>query len=219
MNNTVVSPRATAEEIGYTKLSPRATVEKVIANLKERNIESTMVETKEEALAKIKEWIPAGASVMNGASTTLQEIGFVEYLKSGEHGWNNLHETILAEKDPAKQAALRKQSVLSDYYLGSVHALSEAGELVIASNSGSQLPHIVFTSPNLIFVVSTQKITPTLEDARTRLREHVIPLEDKRMMNAHGMGTHLSKELIFHFEQPFLGRKVRVLFVNEKLGF
>ncbi len=203
----------------YTTLPPRATVEKVVANLKDRNIEGSIVETKEDALAKIKEWIPAGASVMNGASATLQEIGFIDYLKSDTHGWNNLHAAIVAETDPAKQAALRKQSVLSDYYLGSVHALSESGELVIASNTGSQLPHIVFTSQNLIFVVSTQKITPTLADAQKRLVEHVVPLEDKRMMGVYGVGTHLSKELIFHWENPMMGRKVRVLFVNEKLGF
>ncbi len=203
----------------YTTLPPRATVEKVVANLKERNIEGHIVETKEEALTKIQEMIPKGASVMNGASATLNEIGFVEYLKSGNHGWNNLHAAIVAEEDPAKQAVLRKHAVLSDYYLGSVHALAESGELVIASNTGSQLPHIVYTSPNLIFVVSTQKITPTLADAQKRLYEHVIPLEDKRMQAAHGIGTHLSKEFIFHYEQPFLGRKVHVIFVNEKLGF
>jgi hypothetical protein len=203
----------------YATLPPRATVEKVVANLKDRNIEATIVETKEDALAQIKEWIPKGASVMNGASATLGEIGFIDYLKSDAHGWNNLHAAIVAETDPAKQAALRKQSVLSDYYLGSVHALSESGELVIASNTGSQLPHIVFTSQNLIFVVSTQKITPTLADAQKRLVEHVVPLEDKRMMGVYGVGTHISKELIFHWENPMMGRKVRVLFVNEKLGF
>ncbi|TSC68853.1 MAG: hypothetical protein G01um101456_463 [Parcubacteria group bacterium Gr01-1014_56] len=203
----------------YTTLPPRATVERLVANLKERNIEGIIVETKEDALAKIKELIPQGASVMNGASRTLDEIGFIEYLKSGNHGWDNLHAAILAEKDPAKQAQLRKQSVLSDYYLGSVHALAETGELVIASNTGSQLPHIVFTSPNLIFVVSTQKIMPTLADAQKRLREHVVPLEDKRMMAVYNVGTHISKELIFHYEHPMMGRKVRVLFVNEKLGF
>jgi L-lactate utilization protein LutB len=203
----------------YTTLKSRAEVEKVISNLKERNIEGVYVETKEDALTKIKEWIPQGASVMNGSSTTLQEIGFIEYLKSGIHGWRNLHEEILAEKDPAKQAQLRRESVLSDYYLGSVHALSEAGELVIASNTGSQLPHIVYTSPNLIFVVSTEKIMPTLEDARKRLREHVIPLEDKRMQAAYQTGTHLSRELVFYYEQPFTKRNIRVIFVNEKLGF
>jgi hypothetical protein len=203
----------------YTTLASRDAVEETIAALKDRNIEGMFVETGADALAKIKELIPAGASVMNGASKTLNDIGFVEYLKSGSHGWNNLHAAIVAEEDPVKQADLRKHAVLSDYYLGSVHAVAQSGELVIASNTGSQLPHIVYTSPNLIFVVSTQKIAPTLEDARKRLWEHVLPLEDARLMAAHNAHTHLSKELIFHFENPMMGRKVRVIFVGEKLGF
>ncbi len=142
----------------YNKLAVKKVTEKVIKALGERNVEALAVENKSEALEKIKEFIPQNASVMNGSSTTLEQIGFTDYLKEGKHGWNNLHEGILAEKDPAKQALLRKQAVLSDYYLGSVHALAETGEFIIASNSGSQLPHIVFTSPNLLFVVSTKKL-------------------------------------------------------------
>ncbi len=203
----------------YNTLATKEVVQKSIEALKARNIEAFFVETGADALAKIKELIPQGASVMNGSSRTLEQIGFVDHLKSGAHGWNNLHEAILAEKDPAKQAQLRKQSVLSDYYLGSVHALAQTGEMVIASNSGSQLPHIVFTSTNLIFVVGAQKIMPTLADALKRLEEYVIPLEDQRMQKAYGMGTAPNKIVIFKGENQMMGRKVRVIFVNEKLGF
>ncbi len=173
--------------MNYDSLASQETLEKVIGNLKERGVESSIVANKEEALAAAKAMIPAGASVMNGSSTTLKEIGFVDYLKSGTHGWKNLHEDILAEKDPERQAILRKQSVLSDYYLGSVHAVAETGETVIASNSGSQLPHIIYTSPNLILVVGAQKIVPDLNSAIARVREHVLPLEDARMKSV-GMG-------------------------------
>jgi hypothetical protein len=140
-------------------------------------------------------------------------------LKTKNHNWNNLHDAILAEKDPAKQAELRKTSVLSDFYLGSVHAMSETGEFLVATNTGSQLPHIVFTSPNLIFVVSTKKIVPNLEEADQRLWKHVIPLEDERMMGVYNMHTQLNKLLVFKGENPMMGRKVRVIFVNEDLGF
>ena len=156
---------------------------------------------------------------MNGSSRTLEQIGFVDYLKSGKHGWNNLHEAILNEKDKAKQAILRKQSVISDYYLGSVHALVETGEFVIASNSGSQLPYLVFTSPNLILVVSDKKIVPTLKEAMKRLEKHVIPLEDKSIREKYGVGTAPNKILIFKGENPMLGRKVRMILVKEDLGF
>jgi L-lactate utilization protein LutB len=179
-----------------------------------------LVQSKAEALEKIKTLIPVGASVMNGSSRTLEEIGFVQYLKDGKHGWNNLHEAILAEKDPVKQGVLRKQSVLSDFYLGSAHAVSETGEIVVASNSGSQLPHLAFTSPNIILVVGTQKITPNLDSALARLKEYVLPLEDARMKSAGvAAGSFISKLLIINREPSFMGRKVHIIFVNEKLGF
>lgn len=203
----------------YTTLANTKSVHKTVAALKGKGIETFVVDTQAQALEKIKELIPQGASVMNGSSRTLEQIGFVDYFKSGKHGWNNLHAAIVAEKDMVKQAALRKQATLSDYYLGSVHTLAETGEFVIASNSGSQLPHIVFTSPNLIFVVGTQKIVPTLAEAMKRLEEHVVPLENENMKQKYGVGTALNKIVIFKGENPMMGRKVRMILVNKVLGF
>ena len=205
--------------MNYDQLANQQVIDKTITSLAERNIEAMVVGNKIEAMEKIKSLIPSGASVMNGSSRTLEEIGYVDYLKAGQHSWNNLHEAVLAEQDKVKQAILRKQSVISDYYLGSVHALAETGEIVIASNTGSQLPHVVYTSPNIIFVVGTQKIVPTLSDALKRLEEHVVPLEDERMMQAYNMHTNQSKVLILRYEAPFNGRKIKLLLVKEKLGF
>ncbi|MBX4201084.1 lactate utilization protein [Candidatus Parcubacteria bacterium] len=203
----------------YDTLPAKEVIDQTIAALADRGVKAVLVENKEEVLEKIKEMIPQGASLMNGSSQTLQQIGFVDYLKAGQHGWNNLHDGILAEEDPVKQAALRKQAVLSDYYLGSVHGMARTGEFVIASNSGSQLPHIVYTSPNLIFVVGAQKIVPTLDEALKRLKEYVFPLEDQRMKSTGAAGSNISKLLIVEKEQSWMGRNVTVIFVNEKLGF
>lgn len=203
----------------YKTLASSETIEKTKIALKEHNFEPIEVNSKEEALAKILELIPEGASVMNGSSVTLQEIEYVDLLKNRQHKWKNLHDAVLAETDKDKQALLRKQSVLSDFYLGSAHAVTEEGEIVITSNAGSQLPHLVFTSPNIILVIGAQKIVPTLPDAFRRVQEHVIPLEDARMKSAYGYGTMLAKTLILHKENPAMGRKVYVIIVNEKLGF
>ena len=203
----------------FNTLASKTAVETAIAALQARNVEAEVLATGAQALEKIKALIPQGASVMNGSSRTLEEIGFVEHLKSGTHGWNNLHEAVLKEADPAKQAKLRKESVLSDVYLGSAHAIAETGEMVFASNSGSQLPHLVFTSPTIILVVSTKKITPTLTDAITRVREYVYPLEDKRMKDVGYGGSQISKLLIWEKEPAMMGRKAHVLFVEEDLGF
>ena len=203
----------------FDSLASADVVNKTIESLTKNGFLAETVATGIEALSRIKGLIPDNASVMNGSSRTLEEIGFIEYFKNGKHNWNNFHKVILAENNPGKQSLLRKQSVLSDYYLGSVHSLTENGELVIASNSGSQLPHLAFTSSNIILVVGTQKITSNLDEALKRLNEYVFPLEDARMKSVGMGGSFISKILILNKEQVFMGRKFHIILVNEKLGF
>lgn len=187
--------------------------------LTKKGYKVAIVKNKAEALEQIKKIIPPGASVMNGSSVTLEQIGYFDYLKSVAHKWVDLHAQITAENDKEKRDELRKRSVLSDYYLGSVHALVETGEFLVASNSGSQLPHIVYTSPNLIFVVSTKKIVANLDEAMKRLYEHVVPLEEKHMQELYNVGTAPNKVLIFNGEKQGSTRKIHFILVEEDLGF
>jgi len=202
----------------YDVLASRDAIKKVIEAVKRGGINPEFVNTKEEALQRLNKLIVPGAEVMTGSSRTLDEIGFIDLLKSGKHPWKNWKDVILAEKDEAKQMKLRRESVSSDYFLGSVHAVAETGEAVIASNTGSQLPSYAYTSKNVIWVVGTQKIVPTLENALERVREYVFPLEDARMKSMGYPGSNISKLLIFQKEiNP--DRKITILLVNEKLGF
>lgn len=202
----------------YTNIPSSEVIAKVAENLKARNITPIIVDTKEEALEEIKKLIPQGGAVMNGSSQTLAEVGFVDYLKAGEHGWNNVHEEILKEKDPTKQARLRKESVLADYFLGSVHAITEAGQLLIASASGSQLPSYAFTSDNVIWVASANKIVADLNTAHKRLEDYVFPLENKRMQGVGYPGSTIGRVLIFEREiMP--NRHLTMILVKEQLGF
>lgn len=203
----------------FTSLAGPAALEATMAALEKNGIRALAVDTGAQALETIRSLIPAGASVMNGSSRTLEQIGFIDLLKSGSHGWDNLHEAVIKEKDPAVQARLRKESVLSDYYVGSAHAVAQTGEFVIGSNTGSQLPHIAYTSGHLIFVVSTKKIVPTLADAFDRLERHVVPLEDANIMGKYGIHTMLAKILVFKRENPSFGRSVHMVLVREDLGF
>ncbi|MFZ2303923.1 MAG: lactate utilization protein [Minisyncoccia bacterium] len=204
--------------MNYTKIASDSVIEKVIASLKERNINAIVVETKEQALEEIKKLIPKGGKVMNGSSSTLNEIGFTGYLKEGKHGWDNLHENILNEKDTAKQARLRKESVLADYFLGSVHAITEGGQLLIASASGSQLPSYAFASDNVIWVASANKIVADREAGFKRIEDYVFPLENKRMQGVGYPGSTIGRVLIIEREiMP--NRHLTLILVKEKLGF
>ncbi|OGK19144.1 hypothetical protein A3G67_02630 [Candidatus Roizmanbacteria bacterium RIFCSPLOWO2_12_FULL_40_12] len=203
----------------FDELADEQSIKKTVEGLKKRNVNPIVVNSGKEAHDKVVEIIPKGESVMNGSSRTLEQIGFIEHLKSGDHGWDNQHETVITEKDPSKQAELRKQALLSDYYLGSVHAVTEEGAYIVASNTGSQLPHIAYSSANVILVVGTQKIVSNLDEAVKRLEEYVVPLEEVNMQQKYGVSTNISKLLIVKNEHPMTGRKITMILVKEKLGF
>ncbi len=181
----------------YDILASKETVEKTMKALKPRGINTEFVNKKEDALNRLKKLIPPGAEVMTGGSTTLDQIGFTDMLKSGKHPWKNLKDAILAEKDPAKQAELRKKSVTSEYFLGSVHAVTGTGEILIANATGSAIPSNSFSSDNVIWVVGTQKVVPDLEEGFRRIREYCVPLEDKRMKSIGYPRTTIGKILLF----------------------
>ena len=202
----------------YNILASKEIVEKTMKALKPRGINPLIVETKKDALNKLKELIPAGSEIMTGGSTTLDEIGFTEILISGNHQWINLKDTILREKNPLIQIKLRKKSVIAEYMIGSVNAVVETGEVLVVNATGSSIPSYSFSSDNVIWIVGTQKIVPTVEEGFRRLREYVFPLENERMKSIGYTGSTLGKFLLFENEiNP--NRKVTLIFVTEKLGF
>ncbi|VVB94762.1 LUD domain protein [uncultured archaeon] len=202
----------------YDTLASKETVERTINALKPRGIDAEFVNNKEEALNRLKNLIPKGAEVMTAGSTTLDQIGFTDVLKSGKHSWKNLKDKILSEKDPARQMELRKKSVTAEYMIGSVHAVVETGEVLVVNATGSSIPAYSFSSDNVIWVVGTQKIVPNVEEGFKRLREYCFPLEDKRMKSIGQPGSTLGKFLLFE-KEILPNRKITLIFVNEKLGF
>jgi hypothetical protein len=206
--------------MSYSVPAAAQDIERTMAAVSARGIAVELAGTKGAALARLRELIPPGASIMTGASLTLKEIGFEDVLVSKQHPWRNLKDEILAEKDPARQALLRKQGTMADYFLGSVHAVAQTGQLVIASMTGSQLGAYAYLAGHVMWVVGVQKIAASLDDAIRRVREYVLPHEDKRMRESSGgkMGSMIGKLMIIEQEAPFLGRKLTLLLVNEVVG-
>lgn len=204
--------------MNYNTIPSQEIIEQTLSALVPRNIIGHFVQNKEAALAKVKELLPEGAEVMTGSSKTLEQIGFIDLLKTGQHPWHNLKDAIVSEKDPVKQGELRKQSVLAKYFLGSVHALTQDGRAIIASASGSQIPSYAFTSENVIWVVGAQKIVPTLDDGFARIREYVFPLENERMKSLGMSGSTIGMELIMQ-KVIMPNHKINLVLVNESLGF
>ena len=125
--------------------------------------------------------------------------------------------SLMMKMDRNTQAReMRKLVAAPDIELGSVNAVTEAGQLVEASASGSQMGPYSASSGKLILVVGSQKIVPDLEAAWRRIREYVTPYEDARLREQMGIGTKLARVLIL--EQDFMPGHTTVILVREPVG-
>ena len=215
---TLETPAVEAPTDKWSRLPAEAVIRRTTESLKARGVDVHLVLNKQDALKLVLNLIPDGASIATGASVTLDEIGLVQLLKSGEHHWTNLKQNIATEKDPAKRRELQVKATMADYFLGSAHAVAETGEIVFASASGSQIPAYAFNAKNVIWVVGSQKIVPDLEHAIQRVREYSLALEHLQMRKLGYPGSMIGKMLIFEKEASSSPRKLTMIFVNERLG-
>ncbi|MXR51993.1 lactate utilization protein [Halovenus sp. WSH3] len=193
------------------------TIEETVENLEDNGFNVVVVDSGEEALAEIKSAIPAGASVMNGHSTTLEEIGFAEYLSEGDHEWESLADEIWSIDDDAERQAARRESQTAEYFLGGINAISATGELVAADRSGSRIGAYPFAAENVLIVSGVNKIVPTLEDALDRLESVAYPLENERAQEAYGVESEIAKQLIFR--QELEEDRTTVLLIRDNFGY
>ncbi|KAF8976464.1 hypothetical protein BGZ46_008248 [Entomortierella lignicola] len=179
-----------------------------------------LVNSRGEAFETLKGLIPAGASVNNAHSTTLEEIGFITYLK-GETEWNNVHAQILAEKDYAKQGELRRTiGSTVDYYLTSMSAITEDGKLAHADLSGSKVGGVAFGAGNVIVVAGTNKIVKDEDEAWKRTNEFALAAESARARDAYGVpASAIVNYEVISKANPFNPNRIQIVLVNDALGF
>jgi len=210
------------KDLKFDKYSHPASNEAIEATkkaLEGKTHKVTVVDTKEEALKTLVSLIPEGASIYNAGSTTLGEIGFIEFAKK-ETKWNNVHAKLLSEQDPAKKATLQSQSYNVDYFLSSVSALAQTGEFVAADLTGTRVGGFL-PSKNLLLVVGSNKIVATKDDAIRRLEEYVLPLESARVRVVYKLPASAANNvLVINSANPWgAPGRVHVILVKEALGF
>jgi len=193
------------------------TIEETVANLEANGFEVEVVDSADEALDTVRSLVPAGASVMNGHSTTLEEIGFTEYLSEGDHDWESLPDEIWSIDDDADRQAARRESQTAEYFLGGINAIARTGELVAADRSGSRIGAYPFAAGNVVIVSGVNKIVDDLDTALDRLESVAYPLENERAKDAYGVDSAVAKQLIFR--QELEDERTTVVLVREQLGY
>lgn len=199
----------------FAELASDVQIQNAVKALESNGIKVLIAETGEEARKLVLDLVPQGAEVYANLSKTLETLGLsAEFDKSGHY--NAVRPRVLALDRKTQADEIRKLRTIPDYIVGSVHAITEAGEVITASGTGSQISSYAYGAGKVIWVVGTQKIVSDLNEGFRRVNEYSKPLEDARMQEAFGINSSLNKTLIITRDMP--GRITLVL-VKENLGF
>jgi len=204
----------------FGKAASDESIEKARKGLIEKGHAAVVVGSKQEALEHVKKLIPKGASVMNAGSMTLNEIGFMDYLK-GQSDWVNLHGQMLAEPDQAKAAELRRKSMEADYFLSSVTAITEQGDLTVCDLTGSRTGAFSFSAGHVVVIAGSQKIVPSYDEAVKRTYDYCLPLESVRAHLVYGVpGSAVNNFVAIRGSNPWgMKGRVHVVIVKETTGY
>lgn len=195
----------------YSKLANDEAIRKTMEALLKNGITSFVFVTVDEVKKKLFELLPENAEVMDMTSMTLKKFGISdEIFNSGKY--DSLRKKLSTLDDKLR----RKLSCVADFAIGSVHAVTLNGEILIASATGSQLAAYAYGSGKVIWIVGTQKIVKDREEGMKRLYEYCLPLENERAKKVYKSPSRMGKILTINSDTP--GR-LTILFIKQNIGF
>ena len=199
----------------FTTLPDESVIASAVTALEEHGFSVEVVDDLDAARQAVLARIPPGSSVMTNTSVTLDQAGIADAINDGER-YDSARNRMFALDFATQAQEMKAIGGQPDYALGSVHAVTRDGTLVIASASGSQLASYAWGAANVIFVVGAQKLVPTLEAAHERIYQHSLVLEDARAIAAYGQHSSVGKILEIHQELP--GR-IHIVLIRQVVGF
>ena len=191
-------------------------IARTMAALESRSFIAHLAADRREAMDVLVSLIPKGSEVYINSSETLTSIGFPDFMNDNPE-YTNLSQQYHAEEDPDRIKELRRRILTTDFFIGSVQAVAETGEVFIASASGSQLAPYVYGPAHVILVVGTQKIVPTFEEAMARVRGLTLE-KHHEWMEGHGRSPIPIGKLGI-IEHELEAGRLHVLLINESLGW
>ncbi|MFS8159374.1 MAG: LUD domain-containing protein [Candidatus Roizmanbacteria bacterium] len=202
----------------YNTLATDESIEKTVSALKQNGIDVIVALNGAETKEKVLGLIPQGSDVMAMTSVTLDSIGLSDELNRSDGKYKPTRAKLAVMDKNTQEIEMNQLGAAPEYVVGSVHAVTQEGEVLIASNTGSQLPAYAYSALHVIWVVGAQKLVKTLDDGMKRLYEHSLPLESERAKKAYGVaGSAINKILIVKKENK-VGR-ITMVIVKENLGF
>lgn len=196
--------------------------QKIIKGLKSRNMTGYYVKTKEEALNKALELIPEQSKITKGGSMSVNEIGLVDALKTGNYEYCDRE--AMEDKRAAELFAYN-----ADVYLGSTNAITEDGILINIDGNSNRVSAYAYGPRKLILIVGMNKVAADVDSAMKRARNEAARLNAKRFglslpctktgscMNCKSPDTICCQFLVTRYSRHT--ERIHVILVDEALGY
>ena len=192
-------------------------------NLEKNGFSVYFVEDKNEALTLAKRFLEGIGSVGFGGSTTVVQIGLLDYILEQKNlKVFNQYESGISMDENIKR---RREGLLSDLYVTGCNAITQDGELVNADGSGNRVAAQIFGPKKVLLIVGKNKIVPTLKDGFERIMK-IDAVKNIERMNKKA--TDIGKKPKYNLEN--IANKfthingdekdrTHIIIVNEELGF
>jgi len=200
----------------FTGLAPKERLDQTVRALEARGFKTIVVATGEEARRTVLDLIPDGAEVYNSPSRTLESIGLEADVMRATR-FQPVRKRLIALDRATQHREIRRLTASPDVLVGSVQAITDQGQVLIASATGSQLTPAAAGAGNIIWVVGTHKLVSSVEEGLRRIREYCYPREDERARQVYGQPSAINKILILHGEH--VPGRITVVLVEQPLGF
>ena len=210
----VANPEVTVPS-EFAELASDERIARAAAALERNGIRPLLAATGADARGLVRSLLTDGAEVYNNTSQTLEAIGVADDIeRSGRY--QPLRLRLYRMDREMQRREMRTLAASPDYVVGSVHALTEDGSLLIASASGSQLGPLVSGAAHVIFVIGAQKIVSDGAAGIRRIYEYCYPLEDARAQQAYGVPSGVNNILIIN--RAVMPNRISAILVKQSLG-
>ena len=202
----------------YTTLATEESLQTTKEALTRNGFKVLIANNGEEAKKMLLEILPKGSEVMENTSTTLNQIGVTEEIDNSGN-YDSIHKKVLTMDREKEGKEISRMRSVSDWAIGSFHAVTEDGKIMMASGSGSQVPGYAYGANNVIFVAGTHKIVKDIDAGFDRIYTHSLPLESERIDKVYNTtgGSNARRILIMNSEKN--PERTTVILVKEVLGF
>ena len=148
----------------------------LVKNLISRHFEAYYCKTKEEALQKALDLIPAGASVGWGGTMSAEQIGLLNAVRGGD--FKALDRDVCTTPDEREQMAYA--CLQADVFVTGANAMSLDGQMVNIDGTGNRVAAIVYGPKSVIVIAGMNKVMDSLDDAIRRARTIAAPQNQLR---------------------------------------